>query len=68
MDGDYKKQNSKPINMVHDDSTILQSLWIRHCIILANNSNWKSLESELRFILCSGVILWTIHCVALVLL
>jgi hypothetical protein len=68
MDGDSrKKQSAKPSNMVHDDCTILQSLWIRHSSVLAANSNWKFVESEFRFVLYSGIVLWTIHFISLAL-
>jgi hypothetical protein len=70
MDGDSEKnrnkragQNSDPIN---DDSAVFQPTRIRHSSILADKSNWKFVESELRFVLCCGIILWTIHFISTV--
>ena len=41
--------------------TILQSLWIRCRAIFPNITDRKFMESELRFVLYSGVILWTLY-------
>lgn len=68
MEGD-SKQNSytkeQTGDMVHDDSTILQSLWLRHCAVLADKNHWKFVESELRYVLYCGTILWAIHLISL---
>jgi len=41
--------------------TILQSLWIRCRTIFPNITDRKFMESELRFVLYSGVILWGLY-------
>jgi hypothetical protein len=41
--------------------TILQSLWIRCRTIFPNATDRKFMESELRFVLYSGFILWSIY-------
>jgi hypothetical protein len=41
--------------------TILQSLWIRCRTIFPNATDRKFMESELRFVLYSGVILWGLY-------
>ena len=41
--------------------TILQSFWIRCRSIFPNATDRKFMESELRFVLYSGVILWTLY-------
>lgn len=65
MDGDSEKRSSKKTgqdcNMVDDGGPVLQSNGIRHSSILVDTSNWKFVESEFRFVLCCGVILWVIH-------
>lgn len=45
-------------NMVHDDCTVLQSVRVRHRPVLVDPDNWKFMESELRFVLYSGTVLW----------
>jgi hypothetical protein len=63
------KQNSytkkQAGNMVYDDSTLLQSLWLRHCSVLADKNHWKFMESELRYVLYCGTILWAIHLISM---
>ena len=44
-----------------DAGTILQSLWIRCRAIFPNITDRKFMESELRFVLYSGVILWGLY-------
>ena len=46
-----------------DAGTILQSVWIRCRTIFPNITDRKFMESELRFVLYSGVIFWTIYLV-----
>lgn len=68
MDGDSSRQKNikaDTSNMVHDAGTLFQSLWIRHSTILANGDDWKPLERQFRFVLCSGVVLWIIHVISL---
>jgi len=43
--------------------TILQSVWIRCRSIFPTATDRKFMESELRFVLYSGVILWTLYLV-----
>ena len=47
-------------HMVHDGGTVLQPIRVRHSPVLANESNWKFVESEFRFVLLSGALFWTI--------
>lgn len=64
MEGDSQsKTNSttKLGKMVLNASTVFQSIWFRHCTILANNVNWESLVCQHRIVLFSGTILWLIH-------
>ncbi len=70
-DGDSKSNNkqiqrkAKSINATKrygiNDSSILQSLWIRCRSIFPNTTDRKFMESELRFVLYSGVIFWIIY-------
>jgi hypothetical protein len=64
MDGDNthleKNPNGESGNMVHDDSTVLQSVRVRHRPVLADFDNWKFVESEFRFVLYCGSLLWLI--------
>ena len=41
--------------------TILQSIWVRCRTIFPNITDRKFMESELRFVLYSGFILWSIY-------
>ena len=43
--------------------TILQSIWIRCRTIFPTATDRQFMESELRFVLYSGVILWTLYLV-----
>jgi hypothetical protein len=68
MDGDSRKQKNNKTNhsnVVHDAGAILQSSRIRCSAILANCFNWESMERQHRFVLYSGVVLWSIHLIAL---
>ena len=69
MDGDserYRNENIKSTgNMVDDDCPILQSNGLRRRTILANTDNWKFMESEFRFVLCCGIILWSIYFISI---
>jgi len=67
MEGESSKKNKKtgPRNLEHDDSSILQSTGVRRSPILVDTSNWKFVESEFRFVLYSGVVLWIIHFISM---
>ena len=43
-----------------DVGTILQSLWIRYRSVFPTITNREFMESELRFVLYCGIILWGI--------
>ena len=45
-------------------SSILQSLWVRCRSIFPNTTNGKFMESELRYVLYCGIILWAAHLVS----
>ena len=57
------KQNNVIQRYGIDAGTILQSVWIRCRTIFPNITDRKFMESELRFVLYSGVILWTLYLV-----
>jgi hypothetical protein len=40
--------------------TILQSVWVRCRTIFPTSTDRKFMESELRFVLYSGILFWTI--------
>ena len=66
------KNMEKPIsgqasNLVHDDRAVLQPVRFRHSSVLVDVSNWKFMESELRFVLYSGSFLWLIYLLSLAL-
>ena len=46
-----------------DAGTILQSIWVRCRTIFPNITDREFMESELRFVLYSGVVLWTLYLV-----
>ena len=71
-DGDSKniqqaEKQGKQNNVIQrygvNAGTILQSVWIRCRTIFPNITDRKFMESELRFVLYSGVILWTLYLV-----
>ena len=71
-DGDSKnnkqaEKQGKQNNVVQrygiDAGVILQSVWIRCRTIFPNITDRKFMESELRFVLYSGVIFWTLYLV-----
>jgi len=57
------KQNNVIQRYGVNAGTILQSLWIRCRSIFPTATDRKFMESELRFVLYSGVILWTLYLV-----
>ena len=68
MDGDSEKHSSKKTGQdcdrLDDGGPVPQSNGIRHSSILVDTSNWKFVESEFRFVLCCGVVLWAIHIIS----
>jgi hypothetical protein len=67
MEGESKRKGKKtgPSNLEHDDSSILQPSRFRRGSVLVDSSNWKFVESEFRFVLYSGAILWIIHFISM---
>jgi hypothetical protein len=69
MEGESNRKkkhiNAESSDVEHDDRSILQSVRIRRDSVLVDISHWKFMESELRFVLLSGTILWLIHIVSL---
>jgi hypothetical protein len=57
------KQNNAIQRCGIDAGTILQSIWVRCRSIFPVATDRKFMESELRFVLYSGVILWTLYLV-----
>jgi hypothetical protein len=57
------KQNNVIQRYGIDAGTILQSVWIRCRSIFPTATDRKFMESELRFVLYSGVVLWTLYLV-----
>ena len=57
------KQNNAIQRYGIDAGTILQSVWVRCRTIFPNITDRKFMESELRFVLYSGVIFWTLYLV-----
>ena len=55
------KQNNVIQRYGVNAGTILQSVWIRCRTIFPNITDRKFMESELRFVLYSGVILWGLY-------
>jgi hypothetical protein len=55
------KQNNAIQRYGINAGTILQSFWVRCRTIFPYATDRKFMESELRFVLYSGVILWTIY-------
>jgi hypothetical protein len=71
-DGDSKnnqqaEKQGKQIDVIQrygiDAGTILQSFWIRCRSIFPTATDRKFMESELRFVLYSGVVFWTLYMV-----
>ena len=69
MEGDNydleKNSNGELSDSMYDDSAILQSIRLRHSSVLAHISDWHFVESELRFVLYSGIVFWAIHFLSL---
>jgi hypothetical protein len=69
-DGDSKnnqqaEKQGKQNNVIQrygvNAGTILQSIWVRCRTIFPNITDREFMESELRFVLYSGVILWGLY-------
>ncbi len=69
-DGDSKnnqqaEKQGKQNNVIQrygiDDGSILQSIWVRCRSIFPNITDRKFMESELRFVLYSGVVFWGLY-------
>ena len=58
-----RKQNNAVQRYGIDAGAILQSVWIRCRSIFPTATDRKFMESELRFVLYSGVIFWTLYLV-----
>ena len=57
------KQNNVIQRYGVNAGTILQSFWIRCRSIFPTATDRQFMESELRFVLYSGVVLWTLYLV-----
>ena len=57
------KQNNVIQRYGINAGTILQSFWIRCRSIFPTATDRKFMESELRFVLYSGAVLWTLYLV-----
>jgi hypothetical protein len=55
------KQNNAIQRYGIDAGTILQSIWVRCRTIFPNATDGKFMESELRFVLYSGVVFWGLY-------
>ena len=55
------KQNNVIQRYGVNAGTILQSIWIRCRTIFPNITDREFMESELRFVLYSGVVLWGLY-------
>ena len=59
-----KRQTNKDVLIQRhglDVSSILQSVWIRCRSVFPTATDRKFMESELRFVLYSGFILWSVY-------
>jgi hypothetical protein len=68
MDSDLKTEKhtetEQPCELDDDAGPFLQPIRIRRSSILANYLNWDSLASEFRYVLYSGIILWSIFVIS----
>ena len=55
------KQNNAIQRYGIDAGTILQSIWVRCRTIFPNITDREFMESELRFVLYSGIIRWGLY-------
>lgn len=51
----------QPISGIFNARIILQSFWVRCRSIFPNTTDRQFMESELRFVLYSGVIFWGVY-------
>jgi hypothetical protein len=58
-----RKQNNAVQRYGIDAGVIFQSIWVRCRSIFPVATDRKFMESELRFVLYSGVIFWTLYLV-----
>ena len=58
-----RKQNNAIQGCGIDAGVILQSIWVRCRSVFPTATDRKFMESELRFVLYSGIILWTLYLV-----
>ena len=58
-----RKQNNALQRYGINAGSILQSVWVRCRTIFPTATDRKFMESELRFVLYSGVIFWTLYMV-----
>ena len=58
-----RKQNNAVQRYGIDAGVIFQSIWVRCRTIFPTATDRKFMESELRFVLYSGVIFWTLYLV-----
>ena len=56
-----RKQNNAIQRYGVNAGTILQSIWVRCRTIFPNITDREFMESELRFVLYSGVVLWGLY-------
>ena len=56
-----RKQNNAIQRYGVNAGSILQSIWVRCRTIFPNATDGKFMESELRFVLYSGVIFWGLY-------
>jgi len=56
-----RKQNNAIQRYGIDAGSILQSFWVRCRSIFPTATDRKFMESELRFVLYSGIIFWTVY-------
>jgi len=67
MEDGEKNQNvekdppRQPVTGIFNARLILQSFWIRCRAVFPNITDRKFMEGELRFVLYSGFILWTVY-------
>jgi len=67
MDPDSKHENlerntkTEYSNSLSNDSDVLKSIRVRYSTVVADSTNRKFIESQSRFVLYSGIILWFIY-------
>jgi hypothetical protein len=62
-DSEQSKKDTEgdPSNASTNGRTLLQSIRIRYNTILADIADREFVESEFRYVLYSGIVLWLIH-------